>query len=108
MLKYPVFTSVLVAGFLQTFASNPLLVHSNTPLPFDKVDAKTVKDAVASVIQSSDERIKNIIAIPAGKQSVANTLLAMDEVEYNLSDLQSKLGVITATYEDDSTRTTAN
>jgi len=89
-------------------SENPLLIHSNQPIAFDQVNAKVVREAAASVILLSDRRVKIITAIPDGKQTIANTLIAMDELYYDLGDLQSKLGVITSTYEDDSTRTVAN
>jgi thimet oligopeptidase len=108
MFKFSSITTLIVGFAMQSLAINPLLVHSNDPIPFDKVDSKMVQEAAASIIQSTDAKIKAISSIPSGKQTIANTLLAMDEIEYDLSDLQSKLGVINATYENDSTRNTAN
>ena len=88
--------------------TNPLLVHSNKPIEFNKVNAAVIKDATATVIKVSDDRVKRLIAIPAGKKTVANTLMGFDELNYDLGDLGSKLGVIASTYSDDATRNEAN
>lgn len=89
-------------------AENILLVHSNSPIPFDKVDAVVIKDAVAQMIQLSDTRIKTISAIPQGKQTLSNTLMAVDELFYDIGDLQMKLGLMSATFANDSTRKACN
>lgn len=88
--------------------ANALLIHSNEPILFNKVNPQVIREAVASVIKSSDEKIKNITAVAKGKQNLQNTLFAMDATQYDITDLQMKLGLITSTYEDDSTRTIAN
>jgi thimet oligopeptidase len=108
MYRYTFIAFILLGFGVRAANTNPLLIHSNEPIPFDKVDKTVVRDAVKTVMQMSDDRVKAIVSIPAGKQTVANTLQAMDVLEYDLSDLGAKLGVITSTYEDDSTRTVAN
>jgi len=85
-------------------AVNPLLTHANLPIRFENVDSAVISSAVTQVIKQSDARIKAIINIPAGKQTVANTLGQLDELSYDLSDLGGKLSIIAATYEDDKTR----
>ena len=97
--------AVMAQSAMQT---NPLLIHANSPIPFNKINAATVKEATAEVMKVSDYRIHKIIAIPAGKKTVANTLMAFDELSYDLSDLGAKLGDIAATYADDATRNEAN
>jgi len=87
---------------------NPLLVHSNAPIAFNKVDAATIKQATDIVIKKATDAVKNITAIPAAKQTVANTLLVLDQLQYELTDYGIKLGLIGATYVDDATRNTAN
>jgi Zn-dependent oligopeptidase len=87
---------------------NPFLVHSNQPIHFEKIDSATVKDAVAQVIAQCDKRIKAIIAVPAGRQTVANTLMAFDDLSYDLGDLGGKVYLVTATYTDDRARNEAN
>ncbi|MEJ7679427.1 MAG: hypothetical protein WKG06_16520 [Segetibacter sp.] len=42
----------------ETSSVNPLLVHSNQGVPFDKVNASTIRQAVTTVIKLSDERVK--------------------------------------------------
>ncbi|PJJ83851.1 M3 family metallopeptidase [Mucilaginibacter auburnensis] len=88
-------------------ATNLLLTRSNVPTQFDKVTPVIIADAVAKVIKESDARIKAITSVPAGKQTVANTLIALDELNYGLSDLGGKISVIEATYVDDKTRNAA-
>jgi len=88
--------------------TNPLLIHSNSPIAFNKVDAAAIKQATETLIKVSDYRIHKLVAIPAGKKTIANTLMGFDELSYDLSDLGTKLGVIASTYQDDATRNEAN
>src|SRR5882724_11651154 len=83
-------------------SANPLLIHSNSPIEFTKIDAAVVKSSVADLIRISDERVKKIIGTVKG-----NTFSAFDELQYDINDLSSKLQVISATYPDDSTRNAA-
>ena len=97
----------LTGVFAQTtILNNPLLVHSNQPIPFDKINAGTIRDAVSGVTRLSDERIDRIIASFASKPG--NTLAAYDELLYDLNDLSAKLGLISESFTDDSARDAAN
>lgn len=97
------------AAFAQnSMLTNPLLVHSNNPIPFNKVNATTIKEATATLIKVTDERINRLVAIPAGKKTIANTLMGFDEINYDLTDLGGKVSVIASTYMDDATRNKAN
>lgn len=87
---------------------NILLVHSNESIPFDKVNAQTIRDAVKEVITLSDTRIKKIVAVPEKSYNTANMLMAFDELLYDLTDVSMKLQLIGVTYVDDSTREAAN
>ncbi len=69
----------------QNNKANILLSHDNNPVDFTKLDDVVVKEAVVSVTKSSDEKIKNIVDVK--KQTVSNTLLAYDDLQYGLSDL---------------------
>ncbi|SMO69535.1 M3 family metallopeptidase [Solitalea koreensis] len=103
------FMALATNGFAQTITTtNPLLVHSNAPIQFDNVNANVIQNAVSSVIAASDARVKAIIAVPKNGQTVSNTLMAADELQYNISDLSIKLGLISSTYADDKTRNAAN
>ena len=103
LLLFP--CSVIAQSAMQT---NPLLIHSNNPLAFKKFDAKAIKQATETVIKISDYRIHQLVAIPAGKKTIANTLMGFDELNYDLSDLGAKLGLIASTYADDASRNEAN
>src|SRR6266542_1920044 len=87
--------------------ANPLLIHSNDPIRFDKVNAAIIRDAVSSVLKVSEERITRITTVPQESQNNSNTLLAIDELLYELNDLSMKLSLVGATYPDDTTRNTA-
>lgn len=102
------FIFLTTAGLAQLNTGNPLVVHSNQPITFDKIDAPGIREAVNEVIKTSDNRIQKISAVPAKARSVANTLMAFDELAYDITDLSMKLGLIAATYPDDSTRNAAN
>ena len=88
--------------------ANPLLIHSNDPIAFDKVDANIIRDAVAQVIQLSDNRVKKIISGLKPGSGPGSTLAAYDEMTYDLNDLGMKLGLISQTYVSDSVRNAAN
>lgn len=92
----------------KTVDKNPLLIHNNSAVQFNAVKTVLISDAVAQVMKTSDERIKKISSVVKGKQTVANTLMALDELQYEITDLQSKLGLIASTYADDSIRNTAS
>ncbi len=89
-------------------AVNPLLVHSNEPIQFGKITATTIIDAVDKAIASCNNQVKAIISVPAGKQTIANTLTAFDELNYTISDLNGKVYLPGATFVDDKTRDEAN
>jgi Zn-dependent oligopeptidase len=88
--------------------SNPLLIHTNEPIRFDKVNAAVIREAVLAILKISEERIRNITAVSGGAQNDSNTLLAVDELFYEINDLSMKLTLIGGTYSDDSTRNAAN
>lgn len=103
LLLFP--CTVMAQKSIQT---NPLLVHDNSPIPFNKITAVIIKDATSALIKVTDERIHKLVVIPAGKKTIANTLMAFDEISYDLTDLGAKLGDIASTYADDATRNEAN
>jgi thimet oligopeptidase len=94
--------------FSQTQSGNPLLVHSNNPIAFDKVDAKVIRQAVEQIIQLSDKRVKQIISGLKPGSGPGSVLAVYDLMSYDLSDLGAKLGLISQTYTDDSSRNAAN
>ncbi len=102
-----IFGLISFTGFSQPFQqSNPLLVENNKPIQFQKVNAQTVKEAVEDVIKASDALLEKIVS--AKVKTTANTLIAIDELGFNLSYLGAKLGLIAATYSDNATRDAAN
>lgn len=97
----------MLGGFAQAQKkpTNILLRHDNKSIDFTKVNEETIKEAVAIVIKSSDEKIKKIIA--AKPQTISNILVAYDDLGYELSDLSMKIGLIQSTYSDEKIRKTA-
>ncbi len=67
-----------------------------------------IKQATDIVIKQSVDAVNKINGIPAGKQTVANTLMELDRLIYEIVDYSIKLGLIGATYVDDATRNAAN
>ena len=92
----------------QSKVENPLLIHSNSPISFDKVTAKTVRDAVSFSIKSADAALKKISVPTKLPRTYDNVIKPFDAVIYDLTDLSFKLGLISSTYTDDSTRNAAN
>ena len=102
-----VFALLSFTGFTQpSQQNNPLLVENNQPIQFQNVNAQIVKEAVEHVIKTSDVLLEKIVS--AKVKTTANTLIAIDELGFNLSYLGAKLGLIAATYSDDATRDAAN
>ncbi len=93
--------------YAQNTASNPVLLHSNAPIQFNAVSAPAIRQAVDESIKNSDSLIKKISSVAKSRQTVQNTLMAADELFYNLVDVQAKLGLISAAYMDDSIRNAA-
>lgn len=100
--------ALLMIGCLvqaQNNSSNILLRHDNKPIDFTKINDATIKEAVAMVIKSSDEKIKNLVAVKT--QTVSNTLMAFDDLQYELADLSMKIGLISSTFSNEVIRNTA-
>lgn len=108
MKKLFILTFFTMCSFInaQNKEENILLRHDNKPVDFTKVNSTIIKDAVTIVIKSSDEKVNKIIAVK--KQTVENTLTAFDNLQYEISDLSMKMGLISGTYADNSIRNTAN
>ncbi len=79
--------------------------HDNKPIDFTKVNPATIQDAVAIVIKSSDEKIKKIVS--SNPQTTSNVLVTLDDLQYELSDLSMKIGLIQSTFSDEKMRSTA-
>jgi len=102
------FCSIELPAFCQTSSTNPLLVHSNNPIAFDKVDAPVIRDAVEQVIKLTGKRVEVIVSGVKPGTGPGSTLAAYDEMSYEMNDLGMKLGLISQTYTSDSTRNAAN
>ncbi len=107
MKKIFILALLMIGGIIQAqdLDSNILLKHDNKPIDFTKVTAATLKDAVAMVIKSSDEKIKKMVAVKT--QTLSNTLVAYDNLQYEIADLSMKIGLISSTYSNDEIRNTA-
>lgn len=92
----------------QSVSNNPLLIHTNDPIQFEKVKAPTIREVVKAVTQLSDARVKKIIGVSAKDRTISNILMAFDELNYDLADLSMKIGLIASTFSDRSTRDAAN
>ncbi len=107
-LPFILFILCYSAAMAQQVPGNgPLFIHSNAPVEFKKISAPGIKEAVAATIESTAARIKKISGLPVGRQTIANTLMALDELQYYITELQMKLGLISSTYSDDSIRNAA-
>jgi len=100
--------SVVSPVFSQNSSTNLLLIHSNNPIAFDKVDAKVVRESVDQLIHLSDNRVQKIVSGLKAGTGPGSTLAAYDELTYDLNDLGMKLGLISQTYVSDSVRNAAN
>lgn len=104
ILPFILMLSTSVALSQKMPQTNPLLVHSNAPIAFDKLNADIIRNAVSTVVKVSDARLKNITQ---SKQLNANIIRSLDELQYEIYDLLAKLQLISSTYTDDSTRESA-
>jgi Zn-dependent oligopeptidase len=107
MKKLFILTLFAISGIIQAQnkQSNILLRHDNKPIDFTKVNAASIKEAVAIVIKSSDVKIKSIVAVKT--QTLSNTLVAFDDLQYEIVDLSMKIGLIQSTYSDETIRNSA-
>ena len=107
MKKLFILALLSVSGLVQAQYNkvNVLLIHDNKPIDFTAVNDVVIKDAVALVMKSSDEKIKSIVDVK--KQTLSNTLLAYDDLQYELSELSMKMGLIQSTYSNDKIREAA-
>jgi thimet oligopeptidase len=102
-----VFTMCLVG--MTVFAQlpqNPLLIHSNAPIAFDRITAADINEATTIVITDADRRISTIVK-GAENGATPVTLKAFDELQMHLSNLSMELSVIAVTYSDDPIRQAA-
>lgn len=101
------FTIIAAIAFCNEVQSqNLLLTHNNKLIDFARVDAATVAGSVDLLTALCDKKIDAIIQ-SSGKQTIANTLTALDDLAYEMTDLSAKLGLISSTYADDSIRNKA-
>lgn len=107
MKKLFILALLTIGGLVhaQNSTTNILLRHDNKPIDFTKINDATIKEAVAIVIKSSDDKIKKIVA--AKPQTIANSLVAFDDLQYELADLSMKIGLISSTFSDESIRNAA-
>ena len=101
------FVVTMINVYSQSSTTNPLLIHSNNPIAFNKVDAKVVRDAVKQVIKMSDAQVTKIVSGLKSGSGPGSTLAVYDNMTYELNDLGNKLGLISQTYPSDSTRNAA-
>ncbi len=99
---------MISAAISQAPPANPLLVHSNNPIAFDKVDAKVIRQAVEQIVQLSNKRVNQIISGLKPGSGPGSVLAVYDLMSYDLNDLSAKIGMISQTYTDDSARNAAN
>jgi thimet oligopeptidase len=102
-----VLTSLVLAPAFSQSPGNPLLVHTNNPIAFDKVNASVIRQAVAVVIQESDASVKKMISMSRPGSGPGNTLQTFDRMFADITDLEMKMQLISQTYTQDSTRTAA-
>ncbi len=91
----------------QPVTENPLLVHSNHPIVWDKVNADVIRNAVEQVVRLSDKRVKNIIEAVNPGTGPGSTLFALDLLFYDITDLDMKMQLISNSNPSDSTRNAA-
>lgn len=108
--KFPVLLCLLPMAVMAQHPAglNPLLVHSNSPIPFNKITAPMIKEATSSLLKTIDQKVKVLTAIPANKKTVTNTLMAFDDINYELTDLGTQISLVASTYANDNARNEAN
>jgi len=111
LLKYILSAALAVLAFpaisQPPVTNNPLLVHSNKPIAWDKVNADVIRSAVEQVVQISDKRVANITAAVKPGTGPSSTLVALDLLFYDIYDLDMKMQLISNSSPSDSTRNAA-
>jgi thimet oligopeptidase len=77
-------------------------------LVFAKVTPAMIEEAVTNTIGNADSLIKQVSSIAPGKHTVENTLVALDRLTYDISNLIMKLNLIQSTSTIAEVRNSAN
>ncbi len=87
---------------------NPLLKYNNAPISFNTISVENIKNAVEITIRETDDRLSKLTDSSIKKRTTGNTLIALDNIGYFLSDLSMKLGLLASTSIDENARNVAN
>jgi thimet oligopeptidase len=86
---------------------NPIYNDFNEPIDFAAINADHIKSATLSIQEKVKAEIEKIVAVPDGKRTYENTLLALDDLRANLSDVNNKIYLLSSTHADSLIRNTA-
>lgn len=112
------FLTLLFVGFLLSFnppggkkqsidAQNPLYNEFNEPIDFASITAEDIVSATESIQVKVNAEIEKVVAVPDEKRNYENTLLALDDLFANFSDVQTTIYLLGSTHADSLIRNTA-
>lgn len=91
----------------QSQNSNPIYNSFNEAINFAAIDADDIVDATKSVQNESDESINKIVQIADDQRTFENTLVAIDDLSANLSDVYNVIYLLSSTHTDSLIRNSA-
>ena len=86
---------------------NPIYNDFNQPIDFAAINADHIKSATVSIQEKVNARIEKLVSIPDEKRTFENTLYALDDLAATLSDVSSKIYLLSNTHADSLIRNTA-
>lgn len=105
-----IFLSLLLVSsslLSQSQNSNPIYNSFNEAINFAAIDANDIVDATKSVQNESDESINKIVQIADDQRTFENTLVAIDDLSANLSDVYNVIYLLSSTHTDSLIRNSA-
>lgn len=85
-------------------SQNPLNFKFNETVDFKNLTVQNVKDASANIIEKCNTALKNIINVKENEKTFDNTMLALDDMMFELGNIMSTLELLSSVHPDSAIR----
>jgi thimet oligopeptidase len=106
-LLLPLLLGLHVSVIAQPPRQNPLLTGINVPIDFKAISVTDIADATTRSLTDARKLLQEIEALPTGKHSYRNTVLAYDDLAGALERVQGRLYILSNASPDSALRNTA-
>lgn len=89
-------------------ASNPLIVGFNEVIPFAELAADHIPEATDLAIGKAQGKLDKILAVDDGKHTFANTIAAIDDIDYELGKVWYPVYLMGSVHPDEEMRNNAD